>query len=52
MKLAKELTKRKIEEHIKEHERDWNTPEGARDKETFEKIHEVLLNNGCLDCKP
>jgi len=48
MKLAKNLTKSEIENYIREYEQDWNTPEGKKDKETFDKIHKALEKNGFL----
>jgi len=44
MKLAKELTKKEIEEYIDEYERSWK-----EDKKTFENIHSELLKNRFLN---
>lgn len=49
MKLAKNLTKKEIDNCIKDYEQDWKTAEGVKDRVTFEKIHEALLKNGFLD---
>jgi hypothetical protein len=51
MKLAKDLAKKEIEEYIKEYEQGWNTPDGVKDRETFEKINEALFRNGFLNSK-
>jgi hypothetical protein len=51
MKLAKNLTKREIEEYIKEYEQDWKTPNGVKDKETFADISQVLSKNGYVNRK-
>lgn len=46
---AKDLTKKEIENYIEEYEQGWNTPDGVKDRETFEKINEALLRNGFLN---
>ena len=51
MKLAKDLNKRVIEECIDEYVRSWGTPDGMKDKETFEEIHWALSKNGFLNSK-
>jgi hypothetical protein len=49
MKLAKDLSKKEVAKYINDYEQDWNTPEGTKDRETFEKIHKALLKNGFLN---
>jgi hypothetical protein len=48
MRLVKDLTKKEIEAYIEEYERSWTTRKGLKDKETFEKIHNAIKNNGWL----